>query len=112
MAVTLNPYLNWRNGTRGAMEFYHSVFGGELVINTFEEFGAAEDPTENELVMHSQLTFPSGLVIMGADTPNRMEWVPGVNNHAVSLSGKSEDGEALLFYLTFLAAGASVEHTL
>lgn len=112
MAVSLNPYLNWRNGTRGAMEFYHSVFGGDLVINTFADFGAAEDPTENDLVMHSQLTTASGLVFMAADTPNRMEWVPGVNTHAMSLSGGDSDRAELTAYFDKLAEGGTVEQPL
>ena len=35
MAVTLNPYLNWRGNARAAMEFYQSIFGGELTVSTF-----------------------------------------------------------------------------
>ena len=36
---TLNPYLNFRDTARTAMEFYKSIFGGELTMNTFAEFG-------------------------------------------------------------------------
>ena len=37
MAIVLNPYLNFRDQTREAMEFYHGVFGGELTVQTFGE---------------------------------------------------------------------------
>ena len=30
MATRLTPYLNFPEGTRAAMEYYRSVFGGEL----------------------------------------------------------------------------------
>src|SRR4029453_17621314 len=30
MPVTLNPYLNFKDSAREALEFYQSVFGGEL----------------------------------------------------------------------------------
>jgi PhnB protein len=43
MTVRLNPYLNFRDTAREALEFYHSVFGGELRMNTFKEFQAAMD---------------------------------------------------------------------
>ncbi|HZW40748.1 MAG TPA: VOC family protein, partial [Agromyces sp.] len=35
MMVTLNPYLNFRDDAKEAMEFYQSVFGGELTSSTF-----------------------------------------------------------------------------
>ena len=37
MSVQLNPYLSFRDNAREAMEFYRSVFGGELRVNTFKE---------------------------------------------------------------------------
>jgi PhnB protein len=86
MTVRLNPYLGFRDNAREAMTFYESVFGGELTISTFADFHASEDPAEQDKVMHSQLETPEGLVLMGADTPNRMDFEPqaGVS---VSLSG-------------------------
>ena len=37
MSVTLNPYLSFNGDARQALEFYHSVFGGELNISTFAD---------------------------------------------------------------------------
>lgn len=34
MSTLLNPYLGFRNNARQAMEFYQSVFGGELTSGT------------------------------------------------------------------------------
>ena len=89
MSVRLNPYLGFRDNAREAMTFYESVFGGELTISTFGDFHASEDPAEQLKVMHSQLETPDGLVLMGSDTPNGMEYRPhaGVS---VSLSGDDE----------------------
>jgi PhnB protein len=89
MTTRLNPYLSFRGNAREAMEFYQSVFGGELTTSTFGEFGASEDPAENDKIMHGQLVSPSGLTLMGADTPNRMEYNPG-DTISVSLSGEDE----------------------
>lgn len=89
MVTQLNPYLSFRNTAREAIEFYHSVFGGELTISTFAEFHASEDPSEADKVMHSMITSPGGLILMAADTPNSMEYTPG-NNYSVSLSGDDE----------------------
>jgi PhnB protein len=92
MPVRLNPYIAFSDGdARAAMEFYHSVFGGTLVINTFGEFGAP-DPSIADKVMHGMLETPAGLALMGADSPPGMEHTPG-NNIAISLSG--DDAETL-----------------
>jgi PhnB protein len=88
MTVRLNPYLSFRDSAREAMDFYHSVFGGELTRNTFAEFHASEDPAEQDKIMHSQLITENGLTLMAADTPNSMD-APG-NNGSISLSGDEE----------------------
>jgi PhnB protein len=89
MSVVLNPYLSFRDNTREAMEFYRSVFGGELTVSTFAELGGAQDPSDESLVMHSQLTTEQGLTLMASDTPSRMELREG-SNISVSLSGDDD----------------------
>src|SRR5580693_2024031 len=37
MASRLNPYLNFNGNARQALEFYTSVFGGELTLSTFAD---------------------------------------------------------------------------
>ena len=44
MASRLNPYIGFKDNARSAMEFYQSVFGGELVTSTFAEYHASDDP--------------------------------------------------------------------
>jgi PhnB protein len=89
MPTLLNPYISFRDNAKQAMEFYQTVFGGELNLSTFGDFQASDDPAEKDKIMHGQLTTPTGLVIMGADTPNRMDYHPG-DNFSVSLSGDDE----------------------
>ena len=103
MPTRLNPYLNFRGNAREAMEFYQTVFGGELLLNTFADFGASEDPAEKDQIMHGQLESPSGLTLMGADTPASMNLNVG-DNISVSLSG--EDEAELTGYWDKLADGA------
>ena len=50
MSARLNPYLGFRDNARAAMDFYQSVFGGELTRSTFGEFHASEDPAEQDKV--------------------------------------------------------------
>jgi PhnB protein len=105
MATHLNPYLGFRDNAKQAMEFYHSVFGGDLALSTFGESHASEDPAEQDKIMHGMLTSPGGLVLMGADTPNSMNYNPG-DNISVSLSG--EDEAELSGYWDKLIDGATI----
>ncbi|WP_285243130.1 VOC family protein [Pseudarthrobacter sp. fls2-241-R2A-127] len=89
MPTILNPYLSFRDNAREAMNFYQSVFGGELTLSTFADFQASDDPAEAEKIMHGMLTTTQGLVLMGADTPNSMEYHAG-SSISVSLSGDNE----------------------
>ena len=89
MQTKLNPYISFKDNTRAAMEFYHSVFGGKLTMNTFKDFQAALEPEEENLIMHAQLETENGLTLMASDTPKRMEFLPGTN-FSVSLSGDNK----------------------
>ena len=105
MASTLNPYLNFKDNTREAMEFYKSVFGGKLQMNTFKDFHASQDPSEDDKIMHSVLEAGNSITFMAADTPNRMEYRAG-SNFSMSLSG--EDDAELRGYFEKLSAGGRV----
>ena len=105
MASTLNPYLNFRDTARQAIEFYQSVFGGELTLSTMGEMQASQDPADAEKVMHSQLETPAGYTLMAADTPNYMDFQEGRNGN-VSLSG--DDADALRGYWEKLSASGTV----
>ncbi len=102
----MNPYLNFRGETRAAMEFYSTVFGGELILSTFEELGGVTDPAEKDLIMHSQLVGGLGFVLMAADVPQEMEYQPGINDHSVALTGDEED--VLTGYFEKLSDGATI----
>ena len=103
MVSRLNPYIGFKDDARQAMEFYKDVFGGELTINTFAEFGS--QGAEGDKVMHAQLETPSGFTLMASDTPEGMEHNPG-NNISVSLSG-DDDGD-LKAYWDKLSDGGTV----
>jgi len=109
MPTILTPYVSFRDTAREAMEFYKSVFGGELTVSTFGDFQASDDPDEQDKVMHSQLTTPGGLVLMAADTPNSMEYTPGTS---ISISLSGDDEPELTGYYEKLADGGTVTEPL
>jgi len=109
MQSRLSPYLTFRGTAREAMEFYRTVFGGTLTVNTYGDYHMPVDPGEENLLMHSMLEAENGLSFMGSDTPKHMELRQGTNV-SMALNG---DGEAeLTGYFTKLSAGGRVEQPL
>ena len=106
MTVRLNPYIAFIDGkARAAMEFYQSVLGGELSINTFSEYGADGDGADPDGVMHARLTAPGGMTLMASDVPPGADHHPG-DNIALSLSG--DDTDELRGYWDQLSASGTV----
>jgi PhnB protein len=105
----LNPYISFKDNAREAMEFYKTVFGGKIELHTFKEFQASTDPAEDDRIMHSMLEAENGITFMAADTPNRMEYLPG-KNISISLSG--EDEVELRGYWERLSSGAVIREPL
>ena len=105
MQSNLNPYLSFRDNAREAMEFYKTVFGGKLEMQTFKEHHASQDPSEDNKIMHAMLTADNGIVFMASDTPNGMEYRTGTNM-SMSLSGDNET--ELRGYYEKLSAGGTI----
>jgi PhnB protein len=103
MTTRLNPYISFDGTAREAMEFYKSVFGGTLAVNTFGEFGQGGEVSDK--IMHAMLETPSGFTLMASDMPPGMKHEPG-NNISVSVSG--DDDAELRGYWEKLSANASV----
>ena len=103
MTTILNPYLNFDRTTREAMEFYQSVFGGDLNVMTFGDMGDEGDTKDG--VMHAQLTTPDGFTLMASDPPPGEAASPGTLG-GVSLSG--DDEVKLTGWWDALSAGGTV----
>jgi PhnB protein len=106
MASVLNPYISFDGNARDAMETYHGIFGGDLAMNTFGEYGQADTPVADK-IMHGRLETPNGMTLMAADTPPEMKHEPG-NNIAISLSGTDADADELRGYWAKLVEGGQV----
>ena len=104
MASQLNPYLNFNGNARQAMQFYTEVFGGELTLNTFAQYGRADSP-DADRIMHGALETDAGYSIMAADVTSEMEYHP-IAGCSMSLSG--DDGDVLRGYFEKLAASGTI----
>jgi PhnB protein len=89
MTVRLNPYISFEDQARPAMEFYRSVFGGELTLSTFGESGMTDDPAQQDKIMHAMLDAGPDLCLMASDAPPGMPLDTG-SQISVSLSGDDE----------------------
>jgi PhnB protein len=103
--VTLNPYLFFAGNCRQAMEFYKSIFGGTLNVQTYEEAGQQAEATKGK-VIHASLM--NGEVdLMGSDSPQP---TLGVGKISLSLSGT--DDQKLRKYFDGLSVGGKVNSPL
>lgn len=104
MASQLNPYLTFEGNARQAMEFYRQVFGGDLSVTTFGEYGT-DDPIVGDQIMHAMLRTSSGYVLMGADLPPGAQLERG---NAVTVSISGDDADELRRYWEQLSEGGVV----
>jgi PhnB protein len=104
MQATLNPYISFGGNAREALEFYKSVFGGEISISTFADQHIENAPADG--VMHGQLTVDGSIILMGSDGMDSAT-IQGVS---LSLSGTQAD--ELRTYFEKLADGGTVTKSL
>lgn len=110
MTIGLNPYLQFDGTAREAVEFYHSILGGELAISTFAEGMPPEtiDDSVRDRIMHASVYVHRGIHIMASDSAPGMEI--GTNG-TISLSSDGTDpseAEVLRGYWDGLAEGGEV----
>ena len=93
----LNPYLNFDNNCREAMNFYKDCLGGELVLQTVGEMpamAAQMPPQMKDSILHSSLT-SGDMVIMASDL-SREKRIEGNTVH-LCINCTSEDELNSLF---------------
>ncbi|WP_182908610.1 VOC family protein [Microbispora sp. H13382] len=91
MSITTTTHLNFRGDARAALDFYHSVFGGNIVAVTYKDAGDAQNPDEADWVMWGQVTADNGFHLMAYDVPSHTPWNPGENAVFVSVRGDDTD---------------------
>ena len=103
MKSKLVPYLNFNGNTKEAMEFYQSVLGGELTLQTFGESGMEVKGEMKNGIMHAELKNEE-LTFMASDAMQTTEM--GDNIH-MSLIGTEE--EKLTEFFNKLKEGGQID---
>ena len=98
----LTPYLHFSGDARDALEFYRDVFGGDLVLHTFGEFGRDDGPPD--AIAHGMLQGP--VELFAADAAGD-EPAVRVEGNLFSLLGTAEPAE-LERWFAALAEGGEV----
>ncbi|MET7962406.1 VOC family protein [Micromonospora zamorensis] len=101
MTARVSPYLSFAGNAREAMEFYQSVFGGNLKINTFADLHGATGASRDALVAHAILKGTTGIVLMGSD---RTPGDDGTEGSSIALGG--DEAELTAYWEQLSANGA------
>jgi PhnB protein len=71
MSINAVAHLNFRGQARAALEFYHSVFGGQITITTYGDFGMPAELPGAARVVFGQVVADNGFRIMAYDVPGQ-----------------------------------------
>ncbi|MGW4330184.1 VOC family protein [Nocardia sp. NPDC004573] len=104
MSLTTTTHLNFRGDARAALEFYQSVFGGQLAVVTYEDAGNVGAGADQ--IMWGQVQADNGFHIMAYDVPVQTGYDPGENAFFVSVRGTTV--EEVSGYWEKLTAGATI----
>ncbi len=104
--ILVNPYLFFKGTAGEAMEFYKSIFGGELKLSGYDEIPGPTPAGLEGKLMHADLR--GGVItLMASDT---LQASPKSAKVTISLSGNDEDKLTAIF--NQLSNGAEVESPL
>lgn len=71
MSIQTTTHLNFCGDARAALEFYQSVFGGHVVINSYADFGMPSAVPGANKVVFGLVTAENGFRLMAYDIPGR-----------------------------------------
>ena len=72
MSITTTTHLNFRGDARAALEFYQSVFGGQVTIATYGDFGMPAGAPGAANVVFGQVETEAGFRVMAYDIPGQV----------------------------------------
>jgi len=96
MSVISTLHINFRGNAKEALEFYHSVFGGDIILAPYGDFESGQSAAQSDQIVWGQVQAPSGFHIMAYDVQDSLPYAAGENAFYVSLrSTETEEIEKL-----------------
>ncbi|OCC22112.1 bleomycin resistance protein [Prescottella equi] len=120
MSIKTTTHLNFRGDARAALEFYQSVFGGQVTIATYGDFGMPKEVPGAENVVFGQVETEDGFCVMAYDIPGQSGGSAGnagsthrengttITDQPFFVSVRGETLEEVQNYWAELSAGASI----
>ncbi|MFD4403116.1 VOC family protein [Nocardia sp. NPDC058499] len=103
MTVNAVTHLNFHGQARAALEFYQSVFGGQLTLATYADFGMPAELAGATNVVFGQVIADNGFRVMAYD-------VPGQDAPAAAPATRRENGTTITEDRFFLSVrGETIE---
>jgi PhnB protein len=106
VSVTSTLHVNLRGTARQALEFYRSVFGGDVIAIPYGSTPAGQGPDQAEQIAWGQVLSPEGFHVMAYDVQDDLPHDPGQNPYYFSL--RSTDAEEITRYWNGLRPAATV----
>ncbi|WP_194762973.1 VOC family protein [Microbacterium sp. UFMG61] len=95
MTIATTTHLNFRGTARQALEFYGAVFGGEVTVATYGDFGMPAGVPGADKVVFGQVENAEGFRLMAYDIPGSSE------DHAATAGTTSRENGATVTDRTF-----------
>ena len=102
------PYLHFAGDAASALRYYRDVFGGELQLYTFGDFGHdGSDGSDPALIQHGELRGPVDL--FGADTGGEEDVLRDAPGVSFALLGAADAAVSAAWFDRLAAAGTVVD---
>ena len=91
MSVISTLHVNFRGNAKEALEFYHSIFGGDIILAPYGDVEAGQSAAQAEQIAWGQVQAPNGFHIMAYDVQDSLPYAAGENAFYVSLRSTETD---------------------
>lgn len=107
-AIKTIPYLFFQGQCKEAMEFYRSIFGGELTLLKPADIGMNDSTIPGDYIMHAYLN-GGDITLMASDSEAAS---PVAKKVSVSLNGEAADEARLREIFALLSQDVDVQYPL
>jgi len=118
MSIHTTTHLNFHGEARAALTFYQSVFGGDLAVATYGDFGMPAGLPGADSVVFGQVESADGFRVMAYDIPGqsggrsagstRRENGTTITDQAFFVAARGETLDEVEKYWAALSVGASI----
>ncbi|WP_166345307.1 VOC family protein [Phytoactinopolyspora limicola] len=90
MPLTTTTHLNFPGTARAALDFYQSVFGGQVIATTYGDLGMPPEAPDADKIVFGQLHADNGFQVMAYDIPGYTESFAGATRreHGVTITDR------------------------